>query len=136
MSIKNQIGFSLIEVLIASLILSISIALVSELYKFSSFSAKKAASKAVLEQSKFILLQSVKSKLRAKASISKLTKIEGQEFLYGHSFNWVADRIKFTARAASVVDQIPPRPQFAIYKVTISNEGNDLEIFTFEVFTW
>jgi prepilin-type N-terminal cleavage/methylation domain-containing protein len=141
---KNNSGFTLIEVLIASIILFSAISITAELYTSSSLSAEKASSKAKFYQLSPMAVSAIKADIRQLSENRKLTEFSGDFTISGISYNWQAQRTIFKSRAADVSDFEPSPPQFGIFEVNVfaqentytpSNSKNPFA-FTFKVATW
>jgi len=131
-------GFTLIEVLIAAVILFSALAITAELYSSSSLSAEKAMKNSRVSQAASVAIHSIKADLRKKAENRKLKEHKGNVAVMGIEFQWVAKREAFTARAEEVSDVEPPRKQFSLFYVDVTpiianrNHSN----FGFKVTTW
>ncbi|QUI69707.1 prepilin-type N-terminal cleavage/methylation domain-containing protein [Pseudoalteromonas piscicida] len=126
-------GFTLIEVLIAAIILFSSIALVSQLFKSALVFSSKAAEVAQFYQLAPSLVTSIKSELRLVAS-TKEANYEGKVELLGERFNWQARRILFNNEQGRE-DFFKKNQRFAVYNVMVTGSKAN-EQFEFEVATW
>lgn len=139
-SIRQQNGgFTLIEVLIAAVILFSALAITAELYSTSSFSAQKASNKAHFYQINPIAITAIKTEIRELTENRALAKLSSEFTISGLHYQWQAQRIAFEPRAPDIDDVAPPNPQFGLFQVnviaqnTISDTTNE---FTFRVVTW
>lgn len=136
---KTSSGFTLIEVLIAAVILFSALAITAELYSASSLSAQKASNKAHFYQINPIAITSIKAGIRQLSENRKLTEFSGELSISGIHYQWQANRIAFKPRAPDYDDFEPPKAQFGIFQVdvvaqnTITEKG---DVFQFEVATW
>lgn len=137
---KYQInkGFTLIEVLIAAVILFTALALTAELYNASSLTANKITESAKFSQSSVVAVQAIKSDLRKLAENRKLTEHSGQVLISGITFQWQAVREKFESRAMELSDAEPPHKQFSLFNVNVTAQVKEKAFppFNFKVATW
>lgn len=138
MKLQRNKGFTLIEVLIASVILFSALAITAELYSASSLSAKKATQRAHVYQINTIALTSIKAKIARLAENRQLAEFSDEFTLFGVVYSWHATREKFESRVISPDDVTPPRPQFGLFNVNISAQYADQKPyeFTATVATW
>lgn len=138
MKFQNNKGFTLIEVLIAAVILFTALALTAELYNASSLSANKITESAKLSQANVIAVQAIKSDLRKLAENRKLSEHTGQVIISGINYQWQAEREKFESRAMELLDFEQPRLQFGLYNVYVVAERGEKNYppFSFKVMTW
>jgi prepilin-type N-terminal cleavage/methylation domain-containing protein len=138
MKLKSNSGFTLIEVLIAAVILFTALALTAELYNASSLSANKVTESAKLSQSSTIAIQAIKSDLRKLAENRRLNEHSGELIVNGFHFKWQALREEFASRAIELSDSEPPRNQFSLFNISVTPHFKDKQFmsFTFKVATW
>lgn len=138
MKLQRHNGFTLIEVLIASVILFSALAITAELYNASSLSATKASEKAHIYQNSPIAVSSIKAKISSLAENRKITEFSDELIINGVKFTWHAQREKFSARTLYLEDIIPPAPKFGLFKVTVQAiyGAQKTTEFTFKVATW
>lgn len=138
MKLQYSKGFTLIEVLIASVILFSALAITGELYSAASLSAKKATEKALIFQLSPMAISSIKAKIHRLAENRQLTEFSDAFYISDVHFVWQAQRERFSARAMELEDVIPPRPQFGLFNVSVlAQYGAQKPVeFTFKVATW
>ncbi|GAA6203363.1 type II secretion system protein [Thalassotalea sp. SU-HH00458] len=138
MKLQKNKGFTLIEVLIAAVILFTALALTAELYNASSLSANKITESARFSQSSIVAVQAIKSDLRKLAENRKLAEHSGQVLISGINFQWKAVREKFESRAIELSDAEPPHKQFSLFSVNVTAEVNEKVYppFVFKVASW
>lgn len=139
-SIRQQnAGFTLIEVLIAAVILFSALAITAELYSASSLSAQKASSKAHLYQINPIAITAIKTEIRHLTENRKLAELSNEFTISGIHYQWQAKRIAFEPRAPEYDDFAPPKPQFGLFQVNVIAQYKDTDKandFQFKVATW
>jgi len=138
MKLKVSKGFTLIEVLIASVILFSALAITAELYNASSLSAKKITSRAHFFQITPIAVSSIKASLQQLAENRQVAEFSDELHISGIKYNWHAVREKFSSRAIGPEDITPPRQQFGLFLVSVdaSYADNTTKKFSFRVATW
>jgi prepilin-type N-terminal cleavage/methylation domain-containing protein len=136
---QQSAGFTLIEVLIAAIILFSALAVTAELYSASSLSAQKASNKAHFSQINPIAITVIKTEIRQLTENRKLTELSNEFTISGILYQWDAQRIAFDPRAPDDEDFAPPRSQFGLFQVDILAQNTQTEkeeIFQFRVATW
>ena len=136
---KSSSGFTLIEVLIASVILFSALAITAELYSASSLSAQKASNKAYFYQINPIAITAIKSEIRQLTENRKLAELSSDFSVSGIHYQWQAQRVAFKPRAPDPDDFSPPRPQFALFQVNVVGQNTlteKVDEFQFKVATW
>jgi prepilin-type N-terminal cleavage/methylation domain-containing protein len=138
MKLQKNSGFTLIEVLIAAVILFTALALTAELFNASSLSASKITENAKFSQSSTIAIQAIKSDLRKLAENRSLSEHAGELIINGINYQWQATRENFASRAIELSDAAPPRKQFSLFNVQVNPQIKDkpFSLFTFKVVTW
>jgi len=138
MKYQNDSGFTLIEVMIAAVILFVALSFTAEIYSSSSLTSEKAIEVANRNQSIPIVMDTIKTQLRHKARNKTLNEHSGTVLVNGVSFEWQAKRESYDARALQLTDITAPRPQFSLFNITvqINQEGNSKELTQFKVATW
>ncbi|MEW6983267.1 prepilin-type N-terminal cleavage/methylation domain-containing protein [Colwelliaceae bacterium 6471] len=131
-------GFTLVEVLIAAVILFSALAITADLYKASSFSANKITQKARYYQATPIVISTIKAEITALAKESKQPSYNGQFYILGMKYNWSAERIAFQPRVKTIDDVMDLPSQFGLYRVNISlvKATQPMETYTIKVATW
>jgi len=138
MKYRDNKGFTLVEVLIAAVILFSALSITAELYNSSSLIANKVIDNSRLAQASSIAIQSIKADLRLLSEQRGLSEHSGNVLVMGINFQWTANREKFSSRAIELSDIEPPRNQFSIFLVNVVptlNERN-YQSFSFKVITW
>ena len=137
---KYQIskGFTLIEVLISSVILFSALAITAELYMSSQTSSNKAIAKALHAQISSIAISAIKTDLRRLAENKRINEHSGEFSISGIRYSWNANREKFSSRVKNIDEIYPPSPQFSLFNVTVTAQFNVLKPvnFSFKVATW
>lgn len=136
-------GFTLVEVLIAAVILFTSLAFVADLYKGSSLISDKVAKNATYYQNTPIFISTITTELRKQATDRKQANFQGQFVFSGTVYRWQAVREKFESRAIELSDVTPPRNQFSLFNVTVNEfsdngfeQDGNTKSFSFKVNTW
>ena len=124
---KKSAGFTLIEVLIASVILFSALAITAELYSASSLSAQKASNKAHFYQINPIAITAIKTEIRQLSENKKLAELSSELTISGIHYQWQAQRIAFEPRASDYDDFTPPRPQFGLFEVVVIAQNTQTE---------
>jgi type II secretory pathway pseudopilin PulG len=138
-STKNAVGFTLIEVLIAAVILFSALAITAELYSASNLAAQKASEKAHFFQISPIAITAIKTKIRELTDNKTLSEFSNQVTISGVHFKWQARRIAFKARVPEYDDIYPPLPRFGVFLVEVVAEDKGAKKtgeFQFKVATW
>lgn len=134
---KKSDGFTLIEVLIAALILFSALALISDIFQSAMTSSSKAVSNSQYYQITPSAISAIKANLRKQANGKNIQAAEGTVLLFGISYEWKAKRITFTAAPSSEYDEFTSSPRFSIYNVEVVAKQYDKQRnFSFEVATW
>lgn len=135
---KVSKGFTLIEVLIAAVILFSALAVTSELYSSSSLSAEKASESSRVSQASLIAVQTIKTQLRKSAEQRSLSEHTGVSLVMGIEFHWTANRESFLSRARELSDIDPPKQQFSLFDVEVTpvSARRQFASFSFKVVTW
>jgi len=138
MKLAYSKGFTLIEVLIAAVILFSALSITAELYNSSSLAANKVIDNSKLSQASIIAMQSIKADLRKSAERRVVAEHSGNSMVMGIEFQWSANREVFSSRAIELSDIEPPRKQFSLYLVTVQPISKDRKYnpFSFKVATW
>ena len=137
-------GFTLIEVLIAAVILFSALAITAELYAASSLSASKASNRANFYQVSPIAINAIKVEIRHMSENRSLSEFSNEVTISGIRYQWQAQRTAFKARVGDIDDLSPPLPQFGLFSVTVFAKDNSESVgntnkiseFQFEVATW
>ncbi len=139
-SIRQQsAGFTLIEVLIAAVILFSALAITAQLYSASSLSAQKASNKAHFYQINPIAITTIKAEIRQLTENRKLTELSSEFTISGIHYQWQAQRTAFEARAPDYDDLAPPKPQFGLFQVNVIGKNTlseKVDEFQFRVASW
>lgn len=134
---KNK-GFTLIEVLIAAVILFSTLAITAELYSASSLSANKVIKNSQLSQASIVAVQAIKAEIHKQAEQRRLSEHSGRVLIMGVEFQWVANRESYKTRAREPSDDQPPRKQFSLFNVEVTPvvDSKQYRLFSFKVATW
>jgi prepilin-type N-terminal cleavage/methylation domain-containing protein len=136
---KRSAGFTLIEVLIAAVILFSALAITAELYSASSLLAQKASNKAHFYQINPIAIAAIKTEIRQLSENRKLAELSSDLTISGIHYRWQAQRIAFEPRASDYDDFTPPSPQFGLFEVNViarRKQAIKTETFQFRAATW
>jgi prepilin-type N-terminal cleavage/methylation domain-containing protein len=135
---NKQGGFTLVEVLIAAVILFSALAITADLYKASSFTANRITHKANYYQATPVVIATIKSELRALSKKRKLPEYSGQFISAGVEYQWQATRTSFKSRIKGVDESFDPPLQFGLYNINVlaRHESRNLESYTFKAATW
>ena len=137
---KQQInqGFTLIEVLIAAVILFSALAITAELYNSSALSSNKVISNSQLSQASIIAVRAIKADLRLKTEQRNVSEHSGTVRVMGIDFQYTAIRESYVSRAMELSDSEPPRKQFSLFLIEVSPTKGDKvsPTFSFKVATW
>lgn len=134
----NSKGFTLVEVLIAAVILFSALAITADLYKASSFTAEKITKKSSIYQATPIVISTLKTEVLALSKQEKLAQYSGQLISGGVEYEWNAQRTSFKSRVQRIDESFPPPLQFGLYQIDVSaiQYGEVKERFSFKVATW
>ncbi len=135
---NKQQGFTLVEVLIAAVILFSALAIVADLYKASSFTANKVTNKANFYQATTNVISTIKADIHQRVQERKSPEFTGSFSSGGIDYEWQAVRTSFKSRVRTLEDVIEPPAQFGLYEVnvTASREQSAPEFLSFKVATW
>jgi prepilin-type N-terminal cleavage/methylation domain-containing protein len=134
---KGNQGFTLIEVLIAAIILFSSIALVAQLFSASSLSSRKATKVAQYNQVVPLVNKMIKIDIQQRAIDRSLANMEGKMHFFNIDFIWRAERISFLPPPMSADDVEPWSDRFGLYNVSvITQQQNKQSQYSFNVATW
>jgi len=133
---SSQKGFTLIEVLIAAIILFSSIALVAELFSSSSLSSQKASQVTQYNQTLPLVKNIIKDNIQLQAKDRSISQMNGTVLAFGVSFIWNAQRVSLLPAAPEEESDSPGENKFGLFSVTIATEKEHSSIYTFEVATW
>lgn len=133
----NQKGFTLIEVMIAAVILFAAIAVTSELYKNSILVAEKTSDTVEFYQTHPAAISAIKSDLLEQYKRAKSAELSGTILVMGISYQWQANRVSFDARAPDLVDGQQGSRRFSYYNVEVNAvKEKKTQQFTFEASAW
>ena len=133
---KNK-GFTLLEVLIAAIILFTALALASELFKSATLSTDIAVKTAKYFQITPSAITAIKFDLRSKVKNRDIPEADGELELFGIYYSWQANRETFNSPPTDELSDFSERNRFSIYNVDIlaKSAGRERE-FSFKVATW
>lgn len=133
---KNK-GFTLLEVLIAAIILFTALALASEIFKSATLSSDIAVKNAKYYQVTPSAITAIKFDLRSKVKNSDISEANGELELFGIYYSWRATREIFNSPPTDELSDFSERNRFSIYIVEVlaKNAGRE-RTFTFKVATW
>jgi prepilin-type N-terminal cleavage/methylation domain-containing protein len=134
---KNSKGFTLIEVLIASIILFSSIAIIAELFSASSLSSKKAIKVAEYNQALPMINRIIKADIQSQSKQLSISSIDGELFAFGIDFTWTAERISLLSPPLEPDSDLLRPPRFGLFNVRVSTQQFNVKgEYTFAVATW
>lgn len=132
---KANKGFTLIEVLIAAIILFSSLAITAQLFSASSLSADKAANAAQYYQSAELVITNIKSQLRERFEDTRQTEYNGITNVFGYQYEWHATVQEKITPPQSIDDDTPPVPRYPVFLVEVElSQAN--KKFQFKVVAW
>ncbi|WP_448213065.1 type IV pilus modification PilV family protein [Colwellia sp. MEBiC06753] len=134
----NSKGFSLVEVLIAAVILFSALAVTADLFKASSFSSEKVTQKAFYFQLTPLALANIKHQIKVLSSQEKQENYAGTFEQAGIRYEWSAVRLSFKSRVQYIDESFEPAPQFGLYDVEVRpyKTAQNIKPFSFKVATW
>ncbi|MBR8842492.1 prepilin-type N-terminal cleavage/methylation domain-containing protein [Pseudoalteromonas sp. JC3] len=129
-------GFTLIEVLIAAVILFTAIALTAEIYNSSAKFSSKAIGSTNYSQYASIAITSIKSDLRYEFKNESLAEsYVGKLTVGGIEFVWNASKLSEISHYNNIASDEVPKAKFGRYLVSVDlNKLN--KNFQFEVLLW
>ncbi len=135
---NKSAGFTLVEVLIAAVILFSALAITADIYKASSFTANRVTQKANYYQATPGVISTIKSEIRALSKQQKLAEYSGEFISAGVEYQWQATRTSFKSRVKGVDESFEPPLQFGLYTITVlARQGERTpETFSFKAATW
>ncbi|WP_462146559.1 type II secretion system protein [Pseudoalteromonas gelatinilytica] len=138
MKVKN--GFTLIEVLVASIILFATIALVSEMFRGSFIASEKANRHVTIAGVMPIALKQIQDAVRYQAKSGEQS-LSGNNIFWGVSVHWQAEQVDFKA-APPLYDydlgkyQEMPK-KYSLWKVNAQfNYGSTVSEYSFYEVSW
>lgn len=130
-------GFTLIEVLIAAIILFTSLAIIADIFKGSTLLANKASETARMYQVHPTAISAIKSQLKDKVKVTKAADANGQIIIFGVEYNWQAQRIVFNSPPPDSISGAEYPNVYGVYDVTVEAKlGEKIQDFTFKAATW
>ena len=129
-------GFTLIEVLIAAIILFSAIALTAQVYSASTLSAQKAARTAEIYQFAGVAVDQVKQQLRMNPQAQNAaSNVSGELEIGGVRFLWRAQLVNKLAPQRDYDEAFDPPERFWLYQVDLEAEHRG-SIGRFQVVVW
>ncbi|NOU51811.1 prepilin-type N-terminal cleavage/methylation domain-containing protein [Pseudoalteromonas sp. JBTF-M23] len=132
-------GFTLIEILIAAIILFSSIAVVGELFSASSLSSKKVINSSHFYQTVYSSIPQIKDELRTKLNKkAKVDFVEGQVTTNALPLNWHAELVERFEPPRDFDDTYEQPKRYCVYKVSIVSVKNVsvARQFSFNMVVW
>lgn len=140
MTIKRHVhntGFTLIEVLIAAIILFSSVALIAQLTGSARLTSDKATQTTAIYQTAPLVIQMIKAQVQAKAKAQAISEFSGTVMMLGVQYQWQATRTSFKAAPKDIDDVNDPKQRFGLYNIEVTAAYNQVEHrFSFEVASW
>ena len=130
----RQSGFSLIEVLVASLIMFISLTVFTSVFRGALISTQRASDVLSGSAAATLVLENISSQLRVG---HQQREQSGEEYLLGYSFSWSAQVVKSTRPPARYFgkDLIQPEHELKVWQITLVNKDTS-ETFHYQDFSW
>ncbi|WDE00520.1 type IV pilus modification PilV family protein [Thalassomonas actiniarum] len=119
---KSTAGFTLIEILVASVILFSSIAVVSVVYKGAYLASEKADSHMTIAGAVPIILGNIREKIRGQGNADDI-QLHGNDVAWGVVYQWRADQLDFK----------PPPVSFDIDSGQMIESDNKYKLWQVEV---
>ena len=94
--VKQNRGFTLVEVLIASVILFMSVAVVSEIFRTSFVASEKAELRIAEAGLVPAMVNLIQEDIRQQTT-AKTKALSGEGVLWGKAYRWQAERLAFAA---------------------------------------
>lgn len=136
---KNT-GFTLIEVMVASVILFASIAVVSVIYRGAFISSQKAEQHVEMSGVLPAVLANIRDEIRVKGD-TDLTELSGQSAMWKIKYQWQANLITIKAGAATfspesgLMETSKPRYKFWQVNLTLTSKSITKQ-YTFNEVSW
>ncbi|TMO69996.1 PilW family protein [Pseudoalteromonas aurantia] len=136
---NNNSGFTLVEVLVAAIILFSALAMASEIYSSSSLFSNKARNTSQFYHESNVAITAIKSDVRYEFKQKTMqSSYEGVVLIGGTSFIWHANIISKVTRYPNLASTDIPKPRFGYYQIDVESDEEEGrgKGFTFEVFLW
>ena len=134
---KCDNGFTLVEVLIAALILFTSLAIIADIFKSSTLLAEKAAETARMYQVHPTAVSAIKTQLRDAVRESKAVSINGSVLIFGITYEWRAERYIFNAPPPDSLTGAQYPNLYGVYEVIVESKyKGKVQDFTFKAASW
>lgn len=134
---KCSKGFTLIEVLIAAIILFTSLAIVADIFKGSTFLAEKAAETARMYQVHPSAISAIKTQLRDAVRTNKASNVNGGVLIFGIEYKWRAERVIFNAPPPDSLTDAEFPNLYGVYDVDVEAKlKGKIQNFSFKVASW
>lgn len=132
-------GFTLVEVLVAAIILFSALAMTSEIYSSSSLFSNKARNTSQFYHESNVAITAIKSDVRYEFKQKAMQpSYEGVVLIGGKNFIWHASLITKVTRYPNLATTETPKPRFGYYKIDVKTTESRIrhKEFTFEAFLW
>ena len=134
---KVSKGFTLLEVLIAAIILFSALALISEIFKSGMLSTEKTVINAKYYQVTPSAITAIKANLRTSVKAQNISSIHGEVLLFNIVYLWQANRTTFNSAPNDDFSDFKEYDRFSVYQVDVVAKFDNRERqFSFEVATW
>lgn len=117
---QAECGFTLIEILVAMLILLTTISAVSMVYRTSVNSSLSASKNLVISANLSSIINSIKFQLRSESG--EQDKYQGEGKYWKVDYYWIANQGKFEAAPEHFVNEefVQPEPRFKLWDVSLT----------------
>ncbi len=137
LTLKIEQGFTLIEVLIAAVILFSALSLTAELFKVSSFSSTKASNTTTFYQVHPAALASIKLEVKISAHKNLGEDLNGTLRILGIDYVWQANLLSLLPPAPDLNRVEEENARFGLYQVEVNaSKETKKQHFVFLVATW
>lgn len=135
--VNKPSGFTLIEVLIAAVILFSSIAIVAELFSASNLSADKIVDSNRTHQAIYSGIPMVKEALRTKVyKAAKPEYVTGVVESFSMPIVWRANVVERFAPPRDIEDTFEQPKRYTLYQVEMSTSYQPDRVFSFNMVVW
>lgn len=135
--INKSSGFTLIEILIAAVILFSSIAIVAELFSASNLTSDKIVASNRAHQAVYASIPMIKEDLRSKVYKSaKPDNLSGSVNSFSMVIEWQATILERFAPPKDIDDIFEQPKRYALYQVDMNASVQPQKMFSFTMVVW